>query len=218
MTKQRIEHLENKVKTLRKELNVCKKDLTRLQETAEYDFLTGIYNRHGFAREAGRFFSEMESERTHKGKRHSAIVNRISLLFIDVDDLKVVNDGLGHKDGDRYLHLIAKVLARSVRSTIDVVGRWGGDEFVVALINATEKETMRVAEKLKRRIEKISLTKRTDFDFTCSASFGLISVDGTHQHPNYGLHELIDKADKAMYEAKIKRGKGVIVSFSDITG
>ncbi|EKD23767.1 MAG: hypothetical protein ACD_81C00185G0005 [uncultured bacterium] len=214
---QRVEQLEAKVKALKKEISGCKKELTRLQKTAEFDFLTGVYNRHGFMRESERFIREMEAERKHQGRRQTPLVSRISIIFIDVDNLKRVNDTLGHKEGDRYLLLIARVLTRSVRSTIDIVGRWGGDEFVIALINATDAEALRVAEKLKRRIGKIPLYKKMDSDFVCSASFGLISTDGTHQHPNYGLHELIEKADKAMYEAKTTEGKGVIVSFSEIT-
>ena len=217
MLSQRIEQLEHTVRALRKEFSECKKNLVKLQKTAEYDFLTGIYNRHGFTREVSRFFAEMESERNHRGNRRLAIVNSVSLIFVDVDDLKRVNDTLGHKEGDRYLCLIAKALSQSVRSSVDVVGRWGGDEFVIALINVSAKEMMRIAEKLKRRIGKISLTSRTDFNFVCSASFGLIFVDGSRQHPNYGLHELIEKADKAMYGAKATQGKGAIVSFSEIT-
>lgn len=217
MIDKRVEQLEHTVRALRKEFSECKKNLVKFQKTAEYDFLTGIYNRHGFTHEVGRFFAEMESERNHHGHRHSSIVSSISLIFIDVDDLKRVNDTLGHKDGDRYLRLIARVLSRSVRSTIDVVGRWGGDEFVVALVNVTAKDMTRVAEKLKRRIGKIVLTNRADFTFFGSASFGLIFVDGSHQHPNYGLHELIEKADRAMYTAKATQGKGAIVSFSEIT-
>ena len=210
-----IQQLKDELKVLKKGLRECAKECERIQKTAEYDFLTEIYNRRGFLREAGRFLGEMETERRQQARRQSNIIRSIALIFIDVDDLKIVNDRHGHKKGDNYLRAIARVLTKAVRE-IDVVGRWGGDEFVVALINAGDKEALIVAQKLKRRIAALSLFKRIDPNFRCSASFGLIATDGSILHPNYGLHALIEKADRAMYEAKIQRGKGVIVSFSEI--
>lgn len=206
--------LKKEIKDLKKQLASVERERQKFQQLAERDFLTGLYNRHGFVREVDRFLAQMKADRKLGRKRRAVVVRAISIIFIDVDDLKHVNDTFGHKKGDKYLHSIARVLSSQVRD-IDIVGRWGGDEFIIALVNATDEETLEVAHKLHAKIRKLSLGKAVS-DFVCSASFGLISTDGSRQHPNYGLHDLIEKADKAMYEAKIKRGKGVIVSFSEI--
>ncbi|HAL24683.1 MAG: hypothetical protein UY31_C0073G0009 [Candidatus Wolfebacteria bacterium GW2011_GWE1_48_7] len=212
---QHINQLKSDIRQLKKQLSIVEAERTKFQRIAERDFLTDLYNRHGFIREADRFLSQMKSDRKAGQRRKDAVVRNMAIVFIDVDDLKVVNDGLGHKKGDKYLQLVGRALSATVR-TIDIVGRWGGDEFVVALINVTNDEALAIARKLHLKIARISLGKGAS-DFVASASFGLISTDGSRQHPNYGLHDLIEKADKAMYEAKTKKGKGVIVSFSEIT-
>lgn len=210
-----VKQLKAEIRQLKKQLALSEAERKQFQQLAERDFLTDVYNRHGFVREAERFLNEMKGERQHPGKRRSSIVNNVAIIFVDVDDLKKVNDVFGHQMGDLYIESIAKVLTKTVRA-IDVVGRWGGDEFAIALINANEAEALAIAHKLKTRINKITLSKQIK-DFTCSASFGLITVDDEqHKRMNYDLFDLIEKADKAMYEAKIKRGKGVIVSFSEI--
>ena len=210
-----IKKLKTDIRLLKKQLALSEQERLSYQRVAERDFLTDVYNRHGFVRETERFLNEMKGERRHPGKRRSEIIKNVSIVFIDVDDLKKVNDVYGHKNGDLYIQSVARVLAKTVRA-IDVVGRWGGDEFAIALVNAGEGEALSVSKKLKARINKIKLGKEIK-DFTCSASFGFIAVDDEQRkRANYDLFDLIEKADKAMYEAKIKRGKGVIVSFSEI--
>ena len=206
-----IKELKGEVRQLKKQIAALEKERDAYRRVAERDFLTDVYNRHGFVHEAERFLHELRSERHHRGKRRSSIVKNVSFIFIDMDDLKKVNDLLGHERGDHYIKSIGKVLMKHVRS-IDIVGRWGGDEFVVALINTNDAETLVVAKKLQTEIAKLKLGK----GFKCSASFGIISAVDAAGHARYNLTELIKKADAAMYEAKIKRGKGVIVSFSEI--
>lgn len=206
-----IKQLKATVRQLKKQLAVSEKERDAYQRIAERDFLTDAYNRHGFVHEAERFLHELRSERQQRGKRRSSIVKNVSFIFIDMDDLKKVNDTFGHERGDRYIKLIAKTLMDHVRS-IDIVGRWGGDEFVVALINTNDAETLGVAKKLHAEIAKIKLGR----GFKCSASFGVISAIDAAGRAHYNLSELIKKADEAMYEAKTTRGKGVIVSFSEI--
>jgi len=210
-----IKKLKADIRQLKKELAFSEQERLSYQRVAERDFLTGVYNRHGFVRETERFLNEMRGERSHPGKRRTKVIKNVSIIFVDIDDLKKVNDVFGHASGDLYIQSVAQALAKTVRA-IDVVGRWGGDEFAIALINVKPNEVFAIAKKLKARINKIKLGKPIT-GFTCSASFGYIAADSEqHKRANYDLFDLIEKADKAMYEAKIKRGKGVIVSFSDI--
>jgi len=138
---QHINQLKSDIRQLKKQLSIVEAERTKFQRIAERDFLTDLYNRHGFIREADRFLSQMKSDRKAGQRRKDAVVRNMAIVFIDVDDLKVVNDGLGHKKGDKYLQLVGRALSATVR-TIDIVGRWGGDEFVVALINVTNDEAL----------------------------------------------------------------------------
>ena len=210
MIKKDIQQLKEEVKRLKKELAISQLERQKFQRLAEYDFLTGIYNRHGFVRETERFLHELKAGRYYKQKRRATTVKNVSIIFVDMDDLKKMNDALGHDKGDRYIQAVAKVLVKQVRD-IDVVGRWGGDEFVVALINALGDEPVNVANKLRDKIAKIRLANNCKG----SASFGVISAIDSSGRARYGLLDLIEKADKAMYEAKVKHRKGVVVSFSD---
>lgn len=206
-----VNELKSEIRQLKKQLALAEDERAKFQKLAERDFLTGLYNRHGFIREAERFLLEMKAEPPKNAKRRTPIISKMSVLFVDVDDLKKMNDRFGHADGDRYIRAIGKVLAKSVR-TIDVVGRWGGDEFAIALINAGDAEASIVAQKLAHAIGKIKLGKKFA-DFTCSASIGLISMEGVNpKHIGYDLHALIEHADKAMYAAKKEKGRGMIVS------
>lgn len=206
-----IAALKKEIRELKKQLALSEKEREKLRLVAEYDFLTGVYNRHGFVHETERFLREMKAERQLKGKRRT-IVSNMSILFIDVDDLKKMNDKFGHANGDRYLAAIGTALTKAVRA-IDIVGRWGGDEFAVALVNTTDAEAYAVALKLKQLVNRIKLGKKVE-DFVCSVSIGLISADGAHhKRINYDIHELIERADKAMYIAKKEGGKGTIISF-----
>lgn len=207
-----IAELKKEIRQLKKQLTLLEEERKKLQLVAEYDFLTGVYNRHGFVLETERFLHEMKAERQLKGKRRT-IISNISILFIDVDDLKKMNDAFGHKEGDRYLRAVGTALGEAVRA-IDVVGRWGGDEFAIALINTNDTEALAIAQKLKQLINQIKLGKKVG-DFIPSASIGLVSVGGKNRKRiNYDLHALIERADKAMYVAKKKEGKGSIVLLS----
>lgn len=208
-----IIELKKEVKDLKKQLKDSERERHRFQRMAERDFLTDVYNRHGFVRETERFLNEMEAERRFRGKRRLHMVDSMAILFVDIDYLKKVNDSFGHKTGDKYIKAIARILDGCVRD-IDIVGRWGGDEFTVALINATGPEAHFIAQTMQKKIAKIRLDKH--IDFACSASIGLIVASGAHHwRKTYDLHTLIERADKAMYEAKQDKGKGIIVSFPE---
>ncbi len=164
------------------------KDLEeRLWHEASLDPLTGLYNR---ARFEARFTEEFERAR-RTGEW-------FMVLFVDVDDFKLVNDNHGHRAGDEALKLIADVLRSSSRR-VDVVARHGGDEFLVMLPGASLPEANRFFDRMRDHL--VERSRRTlGLDLRLSA--------GAVQCPGYSADPaaLLDAADEAMYRAK-RRGK-----------
>ncbi|PKU26135.1 diguanylate cyclase [Telmatospirillum siberiense] len=127
-----------------------------------------------------------------------------SLMIIDIDNFKVINDTFGHATGDSILCLVATVCGQSIRET-DILGRWGGEEFIVILPGAGVDESLQVAERLRMAINTIE----TGLDRTLSVSIGLslgLSSDDWHQW--------FERADAALYRAK---SSGKNCSFFDIS-
>lgn len=145
---------------------------------AFHDSLTGLYNRAFLEEELNR----LDTERNLP----------ISIVFIDVNMLKIVNDTYGHFVGDDYLKEIAKAIQKSCRHE-DLVVRWGGDEFVILLIK-TEREK---AKEIVKRIE-IKLAKINHFPVQVSVAAGT----ATKTLPGEDIHQVLREAEKNMYENK----------------
>lgn len=206
----KIKELEKEIKKLSNIINHKDKDIAKLQTAADYDFLTGLYNRRGFIVEAEKFISEAKhADYKYKQKRRLAI-NNFSIVFIDLDNLKTINDVYGHKIGDKFIKVAADVFKNSLRE-FDIVSRWGGDEFIIGLVDASEDEALKVANKVKSNLGKAKISKiKKDYKFT--ASFGVISAKSKKRKDEiFNLYELIEKADMAMYDAKKNRGKNFII-------
>ena len=172
-------------------------ELKRLQKLVFYDELTGILNRRGFNEEAAKAFRAVSFRRAELERRIGFGVP-FAVLFIDLDDFKKLNDVSGHKAGDLALKKVAGVLRDDLRSS-DIYARWGGEEFVVALVGVGFDAARAVAEKLRRDIARVGL----------SASIGV----GVYVRQR-SLAELVADADKAMYQAK-KTGKNRVVVLND---
>lgn len=160
------------------------------QETVELtlvDSLTGVFNRrHLFAR------LEMELTRAH---RFGA---PLSLIMIDLDHFKHLNDACGHPAGDQVLREVAELLRKSVRK-VDTVARYGGEEFAILLPMVSVSECQEVAEKLRRAVE------RTPIRYGDKQPGGRITISlGVAAFPDHGeaLEQLIDAADAALYASK----------------
>src|SRR3989344_6644067 len=128
----------DRIKELEQEIEV-------LKTLVLFDPLTGLYTRNGFKEEVTPFFHEIEYARSHPDQRRSLVIHALSLLFIDIDNFKALNDTQGHAAGDRVLRKTGEIIERNVRAS-DFVGRWGGEEIVVALLGADEKEGKDIAE------------------------------------------------------------------------
>ncbi|XPV75821.1 MAG: diguanylate cyclase [Desulfovibrio sp.] len=170
--------LEEKVEQRTRELEFKNKELKRL---STIDHLTGLYNRFQMDK-----YLEEEFDRVH---RHGA---DLGVILLDIDRFKAVNDKYGHQKGDEVLKSMAKVLKENSRKT-DRVGRWGGEEFLVICSEADEKNTLKVAEKLRLAIGEHCFEDVRDI----TASFGVAAYEAGDT-PTC----LVAKADTALYRAK----------------
>ncbi|MGO2127531.1 MAG: sensor domain-containing diguanylate cyclase [Pseudoalteromonas prydzensis] len=163
---------------------IAQRELSIMQ-LATRDELTNIPNRRGFSLMAERYLDLCMRQQLN------AIV-----IFIDLDSFKPINDEYGHAEGDRVLHLFASVISASCRKS-DLFGRFGGDEFVLMLTQATLRECQLLISRIEERASKLSesLPNLVTFSF----SFGVAEFDP--QHP-LELEALLQIADADMYKNK----------------
>ncbi|WP_320034644.1 sensor domain-containing diguanylate cyclase [Halarcobacter sp.] len=167
----------------------------KLEYLSTYDSLTKIPNR--------RTFEEKLTAQILLQKRRD---NDIGLIFLDIDNFKNINDKLGHQKGDEVLKRIATVLNENIRQT-DLIARWGGEEFIIALIDSSLEDSKLICEKLRKAIEDdLELTNLCSYNVT--ASFGLTMVNSTDTKEN-----LLLRVDNAMYKSK-NEGKNKITVVS----
>ena len=162
---------------------------------SRFDSLTGLYNR-------AFFFTTMEQEI----RRSDRMGRDFTMLMLDLDDLKPVNDTFGHQWGDRLLKAVADTIRHTIRFT-DAAARYGGDEFVILLPETDASGGYVVAEKLRRDIAALAL-RAGDRNVRSSASLGMV----TYPHDGATIEQLVSAADVAMYESK-RRGKNRIVGY-----
>lgn len=166
--------------------------LEELQEMAMHDPLTGIANR--------RFIEISLAARLEELRRYNF---PFGLLFTDVDNFKQINETYGHNVGDRILRMVSATLANSLRS-FDVIGRWGGEEFVTLLVNIQPDDLFKLSDRLRRLVEKSLLTIENGETISVTVSIGATIarvVDTTDT--------LIERADKLMFESK-RRGRNLV--------
>ena len=156
-----------------------------LQRTAITDPLTGLYNT--------RFFHDLLGRETARTDRFEA---PLSLLMLDVDSFKQVNDTHGHVVGNKVLISVARILDECVRNT-DSVFRCGGDEFGVVLPGTPLPGAVLVAEKIRSRVQQADLLKAAGYDGTLTVSVGV----SQYQHQTH-FETLVATADQALLEAK----------------
>ena len=167
-----------------------RKKQKEMHNFAVHDALTGIYNRHGI--------NEILNQKILEHKRTK---NSLGLIFFDIDFFKRVNDTYGHDMGDYVLENIAKLVSDEIR-TSDIFARWGGEEFIIFLPDTGLSDTVKVAEKLRKAIEKYAFS---DIDsITCS--FGVTVYKEGDTKTNF-----LKRADKLLYKAK-ESGRNCVIS------
>jgi diguanylate cyclase (GGDEF)-like protein len=160
--------------------------LTRSRDLAMRDDLTKAYNR--------RFFETYLDEEIERSRRYGTL---FSIIFLDLDDLKMVNNFYGHLSGSRTLQEVAKRILGAVRG-IDKVVRFGGDEFCVILPQTDQDQAVMVANRIARAMAASPLRIDSNVDVTITASFGIAT------YPTHAMtkESLISQADAAMYRVK----------------
>ncbi len=158
--------------------------ILRLEREAETDFLTGFFNKRSL-----RNILVTELERT---VRYGI---PLSVIFLDIDDFKTYNDTFGHIAGDIVLQKTAEIIKKSLR-TVDIVSRYGGEEFVIILPGTKREGAVTVAERIRKSIEIYSFTHRR-----VTVSLGVVSAER-----NDSVDSLLARADQACYQAK-RQGK-----------
>ena len=176
--------------TLERENNELKARVAELERLVACDTLTPLFNRRHFMDELDRW-----CWRAHR------YGGEYGLLFIDVDNLKTVNDTLGHQVGDMLLLAIAKALLGAVRRS-DLVARIGGDEFAILLDNIPEAELAGKADRIAKAIGKLNI------DHGGATLTPSISAGFTPLESGVKPTELLLRADRSMYAAKRVKGIG----------
>jgi len=165
-----------------------------IHSMAVHDALTKIYNRHGA--------NELLNHRLHEIQRGE---RSLSVIFFDIDYFKKVNDTYGHDIGDYVLVRIAELVSDEIRSS-DIFARWGGEEFILFLIDTKIEDAINVAEKLRKIIETHAFA---DIErVTCS--FGVTSFqEGDDKN------SLLKRVDAYLYQAK-ESGRNCVVDDTTI--
>lgn len=175
--KTKVEELEEKVRTLEEELEIARKESVK-------DHLTGLLTRRAYEREVQRIESEFERNST-----------QYAVVFFDIDHFKEINDTYGHEGGDVILSTFAKVLQKETRD-LDIVGRYGGEEFVAIVHFNLNRELLKYLKRIKSIIRQNKFVYK-DYKIDVAFSAGVAIRNNHHSYDN-----TIQKADILLYEAK----------------
>jgi diguanylate cyclase (GGDEF)-like protein len=192
------------MKRKNQEIEKLKKEILLLRKITFKDPLTGLYNRRGFLNEVNRLVKMIDGIQQRMPTNSSNLFENLGLIFVDLDDFKKINDNFGHKVGDMVLKKIAETLEKSLRK-FDIVGRWGGDEFVILTLGVGRPIVLSIAQRLKNKVESL-VFKEKKKNLNLTASFGATVFSSK----DFKIEDYINKTDKAMYRAK-KQGKNEIV-------
>ena len=186
----------NIIKTL-SQLAVINIDNYNLKIISSIDKMTGAYTRKHFDILFKQYFNKAQAEGF-----------KFSVIMVDIDKFKTVNDTFGHQKGDEVLSNVGRLILENVRKT-DIVARYGGEEFIIIVNDADIEEARIIAEKIRKNVEKTRLLKE---NHPLTISLGISSF------PSCGLsrNELIEKADQSLYLAK-ESGRNKTILWSNKT-
>lgn len=168
----------------------------RSSHEAHHDLLTGLLNRRGFIAGAQPLWSTANRRQ-----------RPLSLLMVDLDHFKAINDSLGHAGGDQALQAVARLLTQQSREG-DLVGRWGGEEFVVLLPETSLEEARVLAERLRLAIAELPAS-------SCGGATLTASLGVAGRSSNTTLEQLVNEADRQLYLAK-EQGRNRVCASTEL--
>ena len=175
---------------------------THLENLACTDPLTGVYNREYLKQHIPPLIRELNRE--HRS---------LSVLMIDIDDFKKYNDNYGYIEGDRVLKKVAHRLKQVVNRPFDNVIRYGGEEFIVVLPRTNLEGAKLIAHKMSRAVERLLIENNYSPYGRVTVSIG---VAASKEHATLDFVDIVKKANKAMYKAKVS-GKNNVVADTDLS-
>ena len=184
----KLKQEKNRAEKLASELQAANE---KLRKAAFKDGLTGLYNHI--------YFQELMEREMERANRYG---HQLSLIMIDIDHFKKINDTYGHPQGDIVLKMIASVISSTLRSS-DIAARYGGEEFSIILPETTLKGAAVLAERIRLAVEKLKIPLNCK-QITQTVSLGVTTYDPAKKKTKKGT--VIDAADKAMYSSK-KNGR-----------
>ncbi|MTJ12671.1 diguanylate cyclase [Anabaena sp. UHCC 0187] len=186
-----LRYTQNQLKKMLEEQKELVKSLEKLANT---DSLTGVWNR--------RYLLNIAEQETQRSRRYN---RPLSVLMIDIDHFKNVNDTYGHAIGDEVLIIMTETVMKYLRN-IDVLGRFGGEEFVALLPETDSQAAVITAERIRVNIEEIKIPI-DDKLVSITVSIGV----GSYQKGDTDIDVLIQRADKALYQAK-NQGRNRVIA------
>ena len=159
-----------------------RRDRDMVRALADNDSLTGVLNRRAWSEAAETMLDDSTGR-------------PVALLFLDLDRFKLLNDQQGHRAGDRALIEVAEALRAELRPT-DLLGRYGGEEFIAMLDGVVQEQAMQVATRLCRRVHRLEIPVNDEFMLSVSIGVAMRTFSDT-------VETLIERADQAMYQAKV---------------
>lgn len=197
---QALKHSKLTLQALSHLINVSTKELDILQNKLEFqnqtDPLTKLYNR--------RYFSEVSNNLFKISHRD---FKPLSIVMLDIDNFKNINDTYGHSIGDRVIIKLAKTLIRLKRES-DITCRYGGEEFIMLLPNTSIRGASVYSEKIRKKVEDTTVEIDEEITITFTISLGVTQIDFVNDK---NIETVINRADEALYKAK-KEGRNQVVS------
>lgn len=186
-----------------KRITELETQVQNLERDLIHDPLTGLKTRAFFEEELGAYLRVVARNKQGKRKEWFGFRN-ISIIFLDIDHFKNVNDTYGHDVGDVVLCKVAETIQATLR-TGDTPARWGGEEIVVSLLGADEKNALAKAEEIRTKVEALTFPRTSNLQVTISAGVASSEKEET-------VSKLIKRADQALYSAK-SSGRNKVIAY-----
>jgi len=181
-----------------------KEEMEKLSELVSTDTLTGLHNY--------RYFTEIITQEIERSQRTG---QPTTLVMLDADHFKNVNDQWGHETGNKALQLISGCIKDNIRK-LDIPCRYGGEEFAIILPSTDIATSIPVAERIRKAVESETVNTEKE-TIKLTISLGLSSYSGNHKTNHDNWHKLVERADKELYKAKEQGRNQTCYSLNDNT-